>query len=116
MHRILVSNAGGSIVLKSRATFLISSHLGGDNDLEVDVAKFDPGKVECSPLPYPRDATVLRACQSIVDQMRASKSEELFAQKNLHDKGLETPLPCTYGAPAEGTANTPTNLSATYIS
>ena len=65
------------------------------------VRKMVPGVV-CSPIPHPQDSAVLGACEAIVDQMEASKGVTIFAQQDICDPHLETPLPAWYHAPAEG--------------
>lgn len=75
----------------------------GDN-LVVSVAKFNP-KVVCSPQTYPRDPTILKACQAIVDQMETSHNNDIFAQNNICDPRLETCLPVYYGSPSKGSAH-----------
>ena len=75
-------------------------HSGSGNDLAVGVGKFDP-KVVCSPQPFPRDDSVLKACQAIVDQMETSKDVVIFAQQGVHSR-LETPIPFYYYGPPKG--------------
>ena len=79
---------------------------GGNNDLLVSVAKFIPNVV-CSPEPFEGDATVLAACEAILDKMATSKQITIFAQRSKYDPGLETPLPAWYIAPAEGSTHLP---------
>lgn len=74
---------------------------GSTDDLAVMVRKMVP-RVVCSPGQYPQDSAVLEACEAIVGQMEASKGEIIFAQRNICDPHLETPLPAWYTAPAEG--------------
>ena len=81
------------------------THLDSGDDLVVSVVSFDPRGVVCSPQPYERDPFVLRACQTIVDQMRTSRSVELFAQQNICDPHIETPLPFYYTAPFKGSTD-----------
>ncbi|KAL9076604.1 MAG: hypothetical protein Q9161_000936 [Pseudevernia consocians] len=64
------------------------------------VRNFVP-RVVCSDQPYSRDSAVLDACGAIVDQMETSKLDTIFAQEDIHDPNLETPLPAWYKAPAE---------------
>ena len=77
-------------------------HSGGNHDLAVLVKEFVP-MVVCSTQPYPRDQAVLEACEALVDQMKFSKRQRVFAQQDIYDPNLETPLPISVYAPAEGT-------------
>ncbi len=88
------------------SNFSDQGHPGDTGDLAVVVRKFHP-KVMCSEQPYPRDSTVLEACEAIVDQMEVSKQERIFTQQNIHDPNLETPLPAWYHAPAQGSRYAP---------
>lgn len=71
------------------------------DDLRVLVVKYAP-HVVCSPHPYTRDATVPRACQGIIEHMKASKDFEIFAQRSIYDHDLETPLPSYVASPKNG--------------
>ena len=72
---------------------------GSEDDLMVTVSKFTP-RVVCSRRPFPRDASVLEACQAIVDKMETSKDTLIFAQKDIYTR-LETPIPFYYLSPSE---------------
>ena len=74
------------------------------DDLRVLVVKYAP-HVVCSPHPYTRDATVPWACQGIIDYIKVSKDVEIFAQRSVYDRDLETPLPIYAVSPAQGSTN-----------
>lgn len=82
--------------------FTDHGHPEGNDDLAVFISKFVP-RVACSTQPYPRDPAVLEACEAIVDQMPTSKQQRIFAQEDICDPNLETPLPVYMTAPAKGT-------------
>lgn len=86
--------------LEAIIAFANHCYSGSGNDLAVGVLKFDP-KVVCSPHPFPRDDSVFKACQAIVDQMETSKEVIIFAQQDVHSR-LETALPFYYYGPPEG--------------
>ena len=84
----------------------MNGHPGGNDDLVVMVRKSEPKSV-CSARRFIRDSAVLEACEAIVDQMEASRGERIFAQRDICDPNLETPLPVLYRAPAEGSQKSP---------
>ena len=86
--------------------FADQGHPGDTDDLAVIVRKYSP-RVVCSEQLYPLDSAVLEACEAIVDQMEVSKQERIFAQQNIHDPNLETPLPAWYKAPTQGSRYPP---------
>ena len=67
----------------------------------VTIMTFSPWPVVCSRVPFPRDATVLNACQAILDNMETSQNDVTFAQDDVHTQG-ETPVPFSYVAPDQG--------------
>lgn len=56
----------------------------------------------CSARPYSGYSEILDACEAILDQMETSEEIRIFAQQDIHEPNLETPLPVWYTAPAEG--------------
>ena len=81
------------------------THLDSGDNLVVSVVSFDPRGVVCSPRSYEHDPSILRACQTIVDEMKTSRGMELFAQESICDPHIETPLPYYYTAPTKGSTD-----------
>ena len=106
LHKTLVSDVCKFLrsALEVIIEFSNGWYLDGEDDLRVLVVKYAPNVV-CSPHQYSRDATILRACQSIVNQMKASKDFEIFAQRSIYDPKLETALPVEYISPAKGSTD-----------
>lgn len=69
--------------------------------------KFKPSVV-CSPQSFGRDASVLGACDAIVDKLKVSKDLRLFSNPGFHSGDSDIPLPFSYAAtipPGEGSAD-----------
>ena len=86
------------------AEFAENCHSEVGNDLAVAVIKYRPSVV-CSPQPFTRDATVLKACQTILDQMNTSKDMEIFANQHIHKRDSDIAIPFYYTSIAEGSTN-----------